>query len=60
MQVFDNDMSVQQILHPALSSVMPKTGWHDSGCDKLVVTFLVYVGSFPLLKNASFSVRNVL
>ena len=60
MQIFNNDMSVQQFLLPALSSVMPKTAWHDSGYDKLFVTFLVYVGSFPLLKNASFSVRNVL
>ena len=53
-------MSVQRFLRPALSSVMPKTAWHDSGYDKLLVTFLVYVGSFPLLKNASFSVRSFL
>jgi len=60
VQIFDNDISVQQFLRPALSSVMPKTAWHDIGHDKLFVTFLVYVGSFPLLKNASFSVRNFL
>jgi hypothetical protein len=60
VQIFDNDMSVQRFLRPALSSVMPKTMWHDSGYDKLFLTFLVYAGTFPLLKNASFSVRSFL
>ena len=43
VQIFYNNVSVQLFLRPALSSVVPKTAWHDSGYDKFFVTIPVYV-----------------